>query len=237
MRYLLIIAIFLSLPAFAQEAKQVMSARYRLARGDYQEAIKPNQLLLSGRNYFKEYPKTGGHQFFDSKTYTVNPIQYDGVTYETVAMNYDVFNQELITITYQDGQVIYMLIDISRVDEFHLNDARFIQLKEGDYEGIEPGIYQEAFADKGVNLFVKRTKERSKIAQADYLKYRYRFSSKDQFFLTGPWGVQEVKSKKDLLDVLPDEAGAIIEQRDLRLKENLDSYLEEMVELLEAISG
>jgi len=228
-----------SFPLMSQvdEQDQILAARNRMALKNYLEKIEPNGLLLNAKNYYKSYPQTAGHQYYESKTYSSSLLYLDGLMFKNIPLNYDVLNQELVTLIYMDNTVRYLIIDQRRVNRFVINEGLFVYLQRDEVTGLNTGIYEESFKHGEVRLLIRRIKERSKMAQTNYAKYRFRFNRKDEYYVTGSWGSKRIESKKDLFEVLPDKAKVekIIDQNNLKLRANQASFLKELRQLLEEV--
>ena len=232
MKYPLLIALLCCgvMTLYAQDQQAVLNARYEAAQEDYYSNSENKQLLLTGKNYFKYYPFTAGHQYFESKNYQRTVIHYDGILYEDVSLNYDIFNKEIIISTNLDNTIRYLILDERRVLFFMMGENKFVF---ADEEGIEAGLYELAYEETS-RLLIKYEKERLGLDRTSGAKARYKFRERKDYYYINETGSHLIESKKDLINASsePEKAAEYLKSNKLKVNKKSPLFQMELIQVL-----
>ncbi|MEL7340338.1 MAG: hypothetical protein AAGM67_07625, partial [Bacteroidota bacterium] len=100
-------------------------------------------LLLNGKQYRHYYLRTKGKQYITEYGTMRGKLWYEGVYYEELLLNYDIYN-DLVFVIFGDGaKRKYVILNEAKIEAFDLEGLHFVKVREGQYEGLEAGIYEE----------------------------------------------------------------------------------------------
>lgn len=162
-----------------------------------------NPILYNGQVY-TYFPGVGvkGHQYFEQVDFVSGSITIRGIKYENVLLNYDILNQEVV-LKYTDIQGSNRLFMVSKawLEKFSIGTEEFSILDASEAQNM---IVQTL--NKGaMQLHLYWTKRL--IVDISYISKNYVFEKRKQtLFLVYKNNLQEFKSTKDILSLLPQEA-------------------------------
>ncbi|TMU57012.1 hypothetical protein [Flagellimonas algicola] len=192
-----------------------------------------NTNLLEGTLTVEKYGSVDGtHKFYTSNDYLNGHIVFDGETYFDVDMKYDLYEDELLLPLRSDTQVRLVKLIKERISEFVIDGHRFIPVvHQGDGQAKVTSFY-EVLSETALFTLLKKHK---KVGFSNYKKnlVRYKFVSKDTYYINHGGDFTEIKNKKDILRIFP-EAKSSFNKRsfDHLKKTNRDEYFLNMMEVI-----
>ena len=162
---------------------------------------KANRLLLNGRIWHNQYPKTFGDQYLLSNTFLKGSVIFNGRKYNNLDLKYDIFNDELI-LSIESYPVIFMNKEM--VDSFSLvfeNRSYHIINSGTDSSSILRG-YVNVLYDGPSALYVKYIKKIQPLA----VDGRYDlFVIENHIYLRTGAEIVAVRGKRKLFKLLEDK--------------------------------
>lgn len=174
----------------------------------YQNTLADNARLYNGADYketiLHDYDK--GHPYFDQPAWQKGFIEYDGQRYENVNLMYDLVRDKVLTHQYYTLSKIDLIK--GKITSFGIEGHTFIQVSTGDslFKLLKPGFYDQLEQGKA-SLYAMRKKE----LHEDLTSGRViqEFWDKNSFFIIKEGKAFEIKTRKDLFNVLNDKKGLI----------------------------
>lgn len=158
------------------------------------------ELLLNGKEYRHYYIRTKGNQYLTESATLKGDLLYEGVYYEGILLNYDIYNDLLFVIFGEGVERKYIILNEAKIQAFELIGVSFVNVKEGQYEGLEAGLYEEILLPQGRRLLVHYRKILSQ--EIDQLSgTMQRFDQKTNYYLVIDNVAREIANKGDLLKV------------------------------------
>lgn len=153
------------------------------------------QQILQGVQYNHYYPAVEGNQYWIDPVYSNGSIKFEDTEYQDLLLNYDVYNQLVMTAMVQDGFIINVILDKSRIDHFSINQDQFVHIREG--QGILlPGFYRLCFDRQDLQLYALNSKD---IVGNNFTgALTKKFVQHNELFLVLDGQVFKVEKKKDL---------------------------------------
>ncbi|WP_422348408.1 hypothetical protein [Flagellimonas sp.] len=192
-----------------------------------------NTNLLEGTLTVAKYGTVDGtHKFYASNDYLKGHIVFDGETYFDVDMKYDLYEDELLLPLRSDAQVQLLKLVKERISEFVIDGRRFLAVvHEGEGQAKVTSFY-EVLSE---NPLFRLLKKHKKVGFANYKKnlVRYKFVSKNAYYVNHGGHLTEIKNKKDILRIFPEAKSALNKQSFDNLKKtNRDEYVIKMMEVI-----
>ncbi|MEL6588975.1 MAG: hypothetical protein AAFQ68_02775 [Bacteroidota bacterium] len=158
------------------------------------------ELLLNGKEYRHYYTRTKGNQYLTGSATLQGNLLYEGVYYEGLSINYDVYNDLLFVVFGKGVTRKYIILNETKIQAFELIGVSFVNVKDGQYEGLEGGLYEEILLSSGRRLLIRYRKILSK--EIDQLSgTMQRFDTKTNYYLVADGAAQEIRNKGDLLEI------------------------------------
>jgi hypothetical protein len=153
------------------------------------------QQILQGVQYNHYYPAVEGNQYWIDPVYSNGSIKFEGTEYQDLLLNYDVYNQLVMTAIVQDGFIINVILDKSRIDRFSISQDQFIHIREGQGD-LLPGFYRLCFEEQDMQLYALNSKD---IVGNNFTgALTKKFVQHNELFLVLDDKVFKVDKKKDL---------------------------------------
>ncbi|GAB2594711.1 hypothetical protein [Spirosoma areae] len=204
MRYLfLILSLSLTTRAVGQISKTdssyVQEAK-KQAISLYERTIYTQAHVYEGNEYITHDHRIKIHPFYRVDSLQAGTIAYNGVKYHDVAMLYDIVRDELAIQAPEGGYRIRLRSE--KVTQFSLGSRQFNRIEGDSATGVPTGFYEVLHTGKTKALAhrIKTIHEdiSSGSYQADYLL-------KDRFFIVKEGVYHEVKTKRSLLSLFPEQ--------------------------------
>ncbi|WP_431122020.1 hypothetical protein [Flagellimonas flava] len=192
-----------------------------------------NTNLLEGTLTVEKYGAVDGtHKFYASNDYLKGYIVFDGETYFDVDMKYDLYEDELLLPLRSDAQVQLLKLVKERISEFVIDGRRFIVvIHKGEGQAKVTSFYEMMSETPWFRLL----KKHKKVGFTNYKKnlVRYKFVSKDAYYVNHGDHLTEIKNKKDILRIFPEAKSALNKQSIDNLKKaNRDEYFIKMMDVI-----
>ena len=187
------------------------------------------QQVLQGVQYNHYYPTVEGNQYWIDPVYSNGSIKFEGAEYQDLLLNYDVYNQLVMTAMVQDGFIINVILDKSRIDYFSINQDQFIHIREGQSD-LLPGIYRRCFEEQDVQLYALNSKD---IVGNNFTgALTKKFVQHKELFLVLDGQVFKVEKKKDLRLAFSGKQGMINSIKESNLRFNKVNLEQDLVRFL-----
>lgn len=213
--YLIPLLVVISSLSFAQsDDYQLVNSTYdtkvKSIYDVYSKALGKSLRIYNGPEYVTEDFNISGHPFFESKTYRVGSVMYEGQFYDSIEMTYDIYRDELIIVHYDQNENFSLIKLLNeKVGGFSLSDNDFILIVQ-DTSTINhpPTGYYEVLYDGNLKVFAKRIKKTR--PSSDEL-YRYEFQRNDIIYLLKDNTFHSIRSKASFRRFLEDEKKSVKE--------------------------
>ena len=211
---------------------QAQNADLALANAEkfYQNKIKGDAFLFTGKEYAAYRPGLKGTPFFMTDTMQNGIIFYDANLYKNVPMLYDISHQQVVIHNYSRTALLQLLPE--KIKYFIFNGHRFEKFDTtSNLESADAiGFYEIVFTGKA-SVLVKRQKSLKEGKVANDPNYRSApdfFIENDVFFLRNGNQMFPVSEKNGVLNALEDRKSLVkkfLRKNHLRFKKNLEKDL------------
>ena len=180
------------------------SAFTRLARnqavGLYEQTLKLQAHVYEGGEYINHDPRIKVHPYYITDSLQVGSVVYNGIAYSGVRMLYDIVRYEVAIQPPEGGYRLRLRTD--KISAFSLSSHQFARIVGDSAAGIRTGFYEIIYNGK-----VKALAKRLKTVYEDISSgaYRGEYLVKDRFVIQKDGGFYDVKSKRSVLDLFPDQ--------------------------------
>ena len=189
--------------AFGQSAKVDSSFVYAArnqAVSFYDRTLRQQAHVYEGNEYIAHDPRINVHPYYVADSLQTGTVTYNGVDYRNVKMLYDINRDELVVQPPDGGYRLRVRTD--KVAAFSLGPHRFARIVGDSVAGIRTGFYEIIYNGK-----TKALAKRLKTVQEDISNgtYKAEYLQKDRFVIQKAGAFQEVKTKRSLLNLFPDQ--------------------------------
>lgn len=190
----------------------------------FQNEIKENADLFTGKEYYKYESGIKGFPFFMTELMQNADIFYEGTLYKNVPLLYDIVRQVVVIKQYQQETRIQLLGE--KIKYFILGGHRFETTPpaEGEGDDISEGLYDAAFTGKA-SVLIKRVKYVKKGLHAED---PYSFSEEDELYVKKGKSVYNVSNKKAVMQAFDDKKDLVktfVRKNNLKFKKNIEKDL------------
>ena len=180
--------------SFVQQAK-------RQAIRQYEQAVHGQEHVYEGNEYIAHDHRIKIHPFYSTDSLQNGTLVYRDVRYSGVPILYDIVRDELSIQPPESGYRIRPHTE--KIESFTLGPRQFIRLTGDSTSGIPTGFYEVLHNGEPVRLLAQRKKTvlediSSGVYKADYVP-------KDRFFVQKSGSYYEVKTKRSVLSLFPDQ--------------------------------
>ena len=186
-----------SLQSHGQTNRQQLTAAGKSVDPTVIQASLHLQQISQGEQYNYFYPTVEGHQYWDKPVYTTGSIDFEGVLYQDIPLNYDTYNQLVMTSMVQNGLVVNIILDKSRIDSFEIEGTRFVNTHDS-IGVLVPGIYRLCFENMDRELQLYSHVRKITVGNNKPGEQLKKFVSSDDLFLKIADNVYEIENKKDV---------------------------------------
>ena len=178
----------------------------------------------------------GNHKYLETSNFIKGSINYDGQPYFDIEMRYDIYNDALIVKLPSLSAFLVLELIKEKVATFSLNGKTFVNTSSyvNENSKYKNDFFQLVYQKGGLKLFQKHEKERFDRRNQDraYSEFKYRSS----FFIAYQGRLTAVKSKRDVLKLLPEkkkEINAFYGRNRVSLNSNYDTFLIRLMNYLD----
>ena len=226
---------FFLMLAFTCSQAQIPSVRdsaFSTVEAYYQDKIKDNALLFTGKEYAPYEAGLKGSPFYKTDKMQNGDIFYDGNLYRNVPMVFDIVRQQVVINNYEhtawlqllSEKVKYFVFDGHQFEEFG------VLTSSNENTDATNGFYEIVFTGKTFVL-AKRQKIIKKGKKSDNPNFSSApdfFIEKDIFFIRNGNNLYPVSSKKEVLKSLENKKSSIknfIRKNHLHFKKDFEKDL------------
>lgn len=160
-----------------------------------------NTSLPYGKVFSEKYrTQENNHQYFDVNQFVIGAVSYQNQEFFDVKMKYDINEDYLIVNLDNDLENYSIILEKAFVEKFEINTKTFININEFGYLEI-------LFDSNEISFFKKNTKSKQKKEDKSYVYFK--FSEKNQYYLTYKKVFYKITSKKDIYKILPTQKNNI----------------------------
>ena len=194
------------------------------AKAFFQNEIKEDAHLYTGKEFIKYSVNIKGHPFFETDQMQTGTIFYDGTLYENVPLLYDIVGQEVVINRFESEEGIRLLND--KIKYFTFDGHRFENIfsAEGRDESITNTFYDIMYSGKG-SVLVRRIKLIKKSLKAEDPAS---FVEGDELYVRKGQNLYAIDSKNSVLQAFSDKKDAVktfIRKNKFRFKKNTEKEL------------
>ncbi len=211
------------------QVAQTDSSFLQIARNQavrsYDQTMYEQAHIYEGNEYIAHDHRIKIHPFYRVDSLLAGTIVYNGVRYHDVQMLYDIVREELAIQPPEGGYRFRVRNEY--VTAFSLGAHKFARIVGDSATGVPTGFY-EVLHDG----HVKAVSHRIKTVHEDISdgSYKADYLIKDRFFIQKDGLYHEVKTKRSVLNLFPDQAKALRKYiRATKLKFNGDEREEAIV--------
>lgn len=197
-------------PTFVQQAQdQAISV--------YEQRLSVQAHANEGHLYVGHDPRLKIHPYFRTDSVQRGTVQLNGVRYRDLQLQYDVVRDQVVI--QPTGSGYRLQVPMEKVDHFSLGNSQFTWINGDSLAGVRTGFYEVIY-----NGRVKALVKRVKTIQEDLYdgSYKGTYLIKDRFIVQKQNAFFEVKTKRSLLKLFPDQARELrrfMRKNNLRFKD------------------
>ncbi|WP_460933318.1 hypothetical protein [Spirosoma humi] len=167
----------------------------------YERTLYEQAHIYEGNEYIAHDYRIKIHPFYRIDSLQLGTVLYNGVQYKEVQMLYDIVRDELVVQPPGGGYRLRVRNDY--VAAFTLGTHQFSRIVGDSATGLPTGYYEVLSPGK-----TKALSHRVKTVHEDISSgsYRAEYVPKDRFYVLKEGVYHEVKSKRSLLNLFPDQA-------------------------------
>lgn len=201
----IVLAGFLNNGVFGQTTKSIDSSFVAAARNQatalYERTVKTQAHVYEGNQYINQDPRIKIHPYYVVDSLQTGSVVYKGVQYRNVDMIYDIVRDELVV--QPPGGGYRLRLEADKITTFSLGPHRFARIVGDSVAGIRTGFYEIIYNGKA-----KALAKRIKTIHEDISggSYKGDYLLKDRYIIQKDGAFHEVKSKRSVLNVFPDQA-------------------------------
>ncbi|MDT0690965.1 hypothetical protein RM549_14305 [Salegentibacter sp. F188] len=202
-----ILPILLFIPSFFITAQNLQAEEEYLQAYDRAIGLE-NTALFNGVEYVEEYRTINNkHQFFFSRDFILGDVLYDAEVFYNVALKFDIFNNRLIAELESDNTKTVLQLITDKVGWFKLGGKKFINVGTNE---TTSGFLELIAGDETSGIFKKYVLNPSEKRDKQVMYYEFN-PRKSRFFYSEGDGFYPVDSRRDLINIFPEEKKAISE--------------------------
>lgn len=183
-----------------------VQAAKKQAVDQYEQAFAKQEHVYEGNEYIAHDHRIKIHPFYPTDSLLSGTITYNDIRYHDVPMLYDIVRQEVAVQPPEGGYRIRL--HTSKVSDFSLGQHRFIRLEKDSASGILAGFY-ELLSDGRAQVLAQRVKTVHEDIDISSGTYVADYVPKDRFFIRKDGLYHDVKTKRSVLSLFPDQAKAL----------------------------
>jgi hypothetical protein len=194
------------------------------ARAFFQNQVKENAHLYTGKEFINYSVNIKGYPFFETDQMQTGSVFYDGTLYENIPLLYDIVAQEVIINRYNSDERIRLLNE--KIKYFIFDGHRFENIfsAEGRGENITNTFYDIMSTGKA-SVLVKRIKHiKNGIRAEDPTS----FVEEDELYVRNGNNLYAIDGKSSALQAFGDKRDMIkifIRKNKFRFKKNMEKEL------------
>lgn len=203
---LLLLPLFLSAASgqpLAADSSYLKAAKKRAVL-EYERAMYRQEPVYEGNEYIVHDHRIKIHPFYPTDSLQTGTITYNDIPYHDVAMHYDIVRDEVAVRPPESGYQIQLRSN--KISRFSLGEHQFIRLMGDSATGIPAGFH-EILYNGNQSVLAHRVKTIHEDVSSG--TYKGDYIPKDQFFIRTADGYHEVKTKRSLLSLFPDQSRAL----------------------------
>lgn len=220
MSHYCVLLLFIVIPAIGQPstpdssfARQAKQQAIRV----YEQAMDKQEHVYEGNEYISHDHRIKVHPYFPVDSLMSGTVTYNGANYHDVKMLYDVVRDELSVQPPEGGY----RIRADRVSRFTIGKHQFMRLAGDSALGVPTGFYEVLYHGRS-DVWAHRGKTVHEDISSG--SYKAEYLVKDRFYVQKEGTYFEVKTKRSVLTLFPDQAKALrkfIRTDNLKFKEEL----------------
>lgn len=223
--FIFLVLVFPSNKLVAQNSvDQSVPDSFISAKAFFQNQIKENAQLYTGKEFIKYSLNIKGHPFFETDQMQTGSIFYDGTLYENIPLLYDIVAQELVINRYNSDERIWLLNEKIKYFIFDGHRIENIFSVEGKSENITNTFYDIMSTGKA-SVLVKRIKHiKSGIRAEDPTS----FVEEDELYVRNGNNLYAIDGKSSILQTFSDKKDQVktfIRKNKFRFKKNMEKEL------------
>jgi len=190
----------------------------------FQNEIKEDVHLYTGKEFIKYSVNIKGHPFFETDQMQNGTIFYDGTLYENVPLLYDIVSQEIVINRYNSDERMKLLNE--KIKYFTFDGYRFENIfsVEGKDENVSSTIY-EIMSEGRAGVLAKRIK---RIKNGLKAEDPTSFVEEDELYVHNGKNLYAIDNKNSILQAFSDKKDfvkAFIRKNKFRFKKNIEKEL------------
>ncbi|GAB2560602.1 hypothetical protein [Spirosoma aerophilum] len=217
---LLLLLCFIT-PGFGQSAlpdSAFIPMASREAIAAYERTLNEQAHIYVGNEYIAHDPRIKVHPYYISDNMQAGTIHYNGVRYQHVEMLYDIVRSELSIKP--PGGGYRLRVRNEYISDFTLGDHRFSRIVGDSATGLTTDFYEILY-----NGPTKALSHRQKTVHEDISSgsYQAEYVPKDRFYILKSGVYHEIKSKRSMLNLFPEQAKTLrkfIRSNELKFNDN-----------------
>ena len=217
-----ILFLFVAIPALAQttgpDSLFAQQAKQQAVRV-YERAMDRQEHVYEGNEYISHDHRIKVHPYFPVDSLTSGTIAYNGASYRNVKMVYDVVRDELSVQPPEGGYRIRL--DRNKISQFSLGKHQFVRITGDSTLGLPTGFYEVLYHGRS-NVWAHHVKTVHEDISSG--SYKAEYLVKDRFYVQKEGTYYEVKTKRSVLTLFPDQTKALrkfIRANNLKFKDGL----------------
>jgi hypothetical protein len=194
------------------------------AKTFFQNEIKEDAHLYTGKEFIKYSVNIKGHPFFETDQMQNGTVFYDGTLYENVPLLYDIVSQEIVINRYNNDERMKLLNE--KIKYFTFDGYRFENIfsVEGKDENVSSTIY-EIMSEGRAGVLAKRIK---RIKNGLKAEDPTSFVEEDELYIRNGKNLYAIDNKNSILQAFSDKKDFVkifIRKNKFRFKKNIEKEL------------
>lgn len=194
----------------------------------YHESIGLQAELYNGPQYEPHPGYNEGHPYFNTTSFSIGSVGYNGLVYQEVPILYDLVRNELV-VRHPYGDAFSAIKE--KVDSFSFSGHSFIKLiiDSTNTNLSENNFYEKLFSGRILLLANNRKYVQE---QSGATTIERKIYEKVQYYLLKDGKIYPVKNKKSLLALLKDKRNELqqyIKKNNLQFRNNMKADMSQLV--------
>lgn len=214
-----VFCIIFFLPGYCQNLVNADTAVFTFQKQLFLQASVKQSRLKNGREYIPNPDYIKGTPYFESKTWAIGSIHYDGGLFENISMLYDMHKDEVVVLDFSLPNNLSLVRQ--KVKQFDIYNHVFVYVfPDALNNNIIEGFYDQLYAGK-ISILVKRRK--NIVASSSNMDLDSKFVQSDTYFLNKEGVLYPIKSQSSILKLLKAKKSEIVQnlkRNDINFREN-----------------
>lgn len=181
-------------------ASSLVEVKGQIHKGEqYESVVGMNSLLYRGRIERRYAYRYSGTYFAYHDKYVKGEVYFNKRLYTEVLVNLN-SHRDRVSVRHSENQMP-VILDRNYLEWFKMGSRLFINVDEGEYDGLESGYYEVIYEDSSRRLLKKIVKEYKEVLERSVVEIQ--FTPKIEYYVAENGTATAVKGKKGFIGLYP----------------------------------